>query len=195
MSNLTTIETKRTQRLGGKLGRKFALVILPLVLIPLILMGLLTYFRMRSTLREDALDQMIYAVQGQSTVFLDWASIREQRLFIASQRTNIQNIALEFLVDPEDQEAISSAQDDLKELLSGQSGRLFTETLLLRRFDSLVVSSTNNDHNGLIIQNPSLIQTTEPRTFPIYNDPDLSPETLGLISMTPLRVVGDQPDF
>jgi HAMP domain-containing protein len=195
MSERSAVEIDRTQRLSGRLGRKFALVLLPLLLIPLIVMGVIAYIRIRSTLRQEAVDQMIYAVQRQSETLLDWSSIREQQLLIATQRSNIQNLSQELLIDPEDQEAISSIQNDLKDLFNSQGSRLFTEIFLLRRFDGLVVSSTNPEHNGLFIQYPSLSNTTEPRTFPIYNDPQLAPETLGLISSSPMRVVGDQPDF
>jgi HAMP domain-containing protein/putative methionine-R-sulfoxide reductase with GAF domain len=195
MLQQTAEEMNKTQRLSGKLGRKFAFVLLPLVLIPLIVMGVVAYLRMRSTLRQEAVDQMIYAIEGQSTVLIEWASNREQKLFIASQRPNIQSASFELLIDPENQEAISSIQEDLETLLKNQGDRLFEEVFLLRKSDSLVVSSTNPEHIGLIFENPSLKGASEPGTFPLYNDPDLTPGTLGLLSISPFRVVGEKKDF
>jgi HAMP domain-containing protein/putative methionine-R-sulfoxide reductase with GAF domain len=195
MLQQTAEEMDKIQRLSGKLGRKFAFVLLPLVLIPLIVMGVTTYLRMRSTLRQEAVDRMIYAIEGQSIVLLEWASSREQQLFIASQRPNIQANSLELLIHPENQEAISSIQEDLEVLLNNQGDRLFEEVFLLRKSNGLVISSTNPEHIGLTFENPSLKGTSEPRTFPLYNNLDLTPGTLGLVSISPFRVVGELTDF
>jgi HAMP domain-containing protein len=188
-------ETNKAGGLSGKLGQKFAFVLLPLVLVPLIVMGVVAYLRMRSTLRQEAVDQMIYAIEGQSTTLTEWASIREQQLFIATQRSNIQEASLELLFHPEDENANSSIQADLDDLLDDRGDELFGEVFLLRKSDGLVVSSTVPEHDGLILQFPNLNKITEPSTFPFYDDPNITPGTLGFISMSPIRVVGDQPDF
>ncbi len=188
-------EMNNTQRLSGKLARKFAFVFLPLVLIPLIVMGVVAYLRMRSTLRQEAVDQMVYAIQGQSTTLMEWTSIREQQLFIGTQRPNIQKISLDLLFHPEDQEAISSIQEELDTLLQNEGDKLFAEILLIRKSDGLVVYSTNSEHTGLVLQYPQFKAASEPETFPLYNDPSLTPDSLGLFSISPMRVVGVQADF
>jgi HAMP domain-containing protein/putative methionine-R-sulfoxide reductase with GAF domain len=188
-------EANKSQRLSGKLARKFAFVLLPLVLVPLIVMGVVAYLRMRSTLRQEAVDQMIYAIQGQSTALVEWASIREQRLFIGSQRPRLQEDSSVLLFHPEDQEAISSIQEELETLLNYQGDRMFAEIFLVRKSDGLVISSTDTKHNGLILQYPPLKTATGPETIPLYDDPNFTPDTLGLLCISPLRVVGAQPDF
>ncbi|OGO15561.1 MAG: hypothetical protein A2Z14_14315 [Chloroflexi bacterium RBG_16_48_8] len=183
------------QQSKGRLGRKFAFVLLPLVLIPLIAMGVAAYLRMRSTLRQEAVDQMIYAIEGQSSILMDWAATREQQLFIGTQRPGIQRVSLDLLLHPENQEASAFLQEELELLLTKQNVKLFNEILLVRKFDGLVVSSTNPKHNGLILSYLPIKETPVIGTFPLYNDPNLTPETLGLLSMSPLRVIGVQPDF
>jgi HAMP domain-containing protein len=195
MVQQTVPELDKSPQLTGKLGRKFAFVLLPIVLIPLIVMGAVVYLRMRSTLRQEAVDQMIHTIQGQSTLVLEWASSREQQLSIATQRPEIQAASLELLFRPQDQESISSIQEDLEGLLQIQGNKLFDEVFLLRISDGLVVSSTDEKHVGLSFENPSLMGASEPTTFPLYNDPDLTPEALGFLSISPFHVVGDQPDF
>jgi len=183
------------QQPKGRLARKFALVLLPLVLIPLIAMGIVAYFRMKSTLRQEAVNEMIFAIEGQSSILDEWADTREQKLFIGTQRPAIQNASSILLLHPEDQEALAQVQEELDLLLSQQSEKLFNEILLIRRYDGLVVSSTNPMHNGLILDYLPIISADSIATFPLYNDPNLTPETLGFLSMSPLRVIGDQPDF
>jgi HAMP domain-containing protein len=188
-------EMNNKQRPSGRLGRKFAFVLLPLVLVPLIVMGVVSYLRMRSTLRQESVDQMIYAIQGQSTTLLDWASLREQHLFIGTQRPAIQQISQHLFINPDDQEAISSIQEELEGLLENQGDKLFDEIFLLRISDDLVVSSTNPEHNGLSLEHPIVEDATETETFPLYNDPHFTPEVLGFVSISPMRVYGVQPDF
>ncbi len=183
------------KRPSGRLGRKFALVLLPLVLIPLIIMGVIAYFRVQSILRQEAIDQMIYAIQGQSTTLLEWASVREQQLFLGTQRPVIKEAALTLYFNPDDEEANSIVQEELQSLIQNQGDTLFTEILLIRISNGLVVSSTNPEHRGRIFENLPPIRSSEIQTYPIYDDPIFNPDSLGLYSLSPLRVAGSQPDF
>jgi HAMP domain-containing protein len=180
---------------SGRLGRKFALVILPLVLIPLTVMGIVAYLRMRSILRQEAVDQMIYAIQGQSSTLMEWASFREQQLFIGTQRPIIKEQSSDILLHPDNQEASSNIEEELLTLQTYQGDVLFGEILLVRISDNLIISSTNPDHNGLIIEFLPERKTFDLHTFPIFNDPTFAPGTLGLVSISPMRVIGEQPDF
>ena len=182
-------------RPSGRLGRKFALVILPLVLIPLTVMGIVAYLRMRSILRQEAVDQMIYAIQGQSTTLMEWASFREQQLYIGTQRPIIKEYSPSLLVHPDNQEAGSAINQELLTLQTNQGDILFDEILLVRISDNLIITSTNPNHNGLFIESLPEKKAFDLQTFPIYDDPTFAPDTLGLVSISPMRVIGEQPDF
>lgn len=182
-------------RPSGRLGRKFALVILPLVLIPLTVMGIVAYLRMRSILRQEAVDQMIYAIQGQSSTLMEWASFREQQLFIGTQRPRINEHSHSLLLNPDNQAARSIVEEELLTLQTNQGDILFGEILLVRISDNLIISSTNPKHNDLIIEFLPQKRTFDLQTLPIYDDPTFAPGTLGLVSISPMRVIGEQPDF
>ncbi|TFH34903.1 MAG: hypothetical protein E4G99_08510, partial [Anaerolineales bacterium] len=71
----------------GRLGRRFALILLPLVLIPLLAMGIGAYLRSRALLQDQAASQMTSAAQSQIAVLQAWSAEREQRLQLGAQRS------------------------------------------------------------------------------------------------------------
>jgi hypothetical protein len=107
---------REVQLPSGRLGRRFALTLLPLILLPLILVGGVAYFRMHAILRQDSVDQMISAIEGQSTTLEEWATTREQHLFIGTQRQDLVGKTSTLLSSSDDEEVISSVEEELEAL-------------------------------------------------------------------------------
>ena len=85
----------RYRRMG--LGQRLTLTILPLIILPMLLLAIVTYSRSRNLLREQATDQMLSAAQAQILVLQEWASDREQRLQLGSQRSEVQQAVSDLL--------------------------------------------------------------------------------------------------
>jgi len=183
------------QRPRRSLGRKFAFVLLPLVLIPLLLLGGVAYWRMSSILRQEATNRMIYAIEGQSATLQDWATFREQYLFIRTENEALQQASDPLLLHPEDQDAIAAVQEELESLRVQQGENIFRETLVVRISDRLIVSATNPEYIGATLESLPDQISDNVHTYPIYNDPILAPDTLAFISLAPFRTIGTQPDF
>jgi len=194
---LQEFEDERNQRnrTRGSLGRKFAFVLLPLVLIPLLLLGGVAYWRMSSILQQEANNQMIYAIEGQSATLQDWASLREQNLFIRTQSEALIQAADPLLLHPEDQPAVSALVEELKDLHMQQGEDLFREMLVVRISDRLIVSATDTEHIGKKLESLPDHFGDDVHTYPIYDDPVFAPETLSFLSVVPFRTIGTQPDF
>jgi hypothetical protein len=71
----------------GSLGRRMALVLLPLVVVPVVFMGSVAYVRTRDILRQQANAQLVSAAESQASTLDQWARTREQRLQLGTQRT------------------------------------------------------------------------------------------------------------
>lgn len=175
------------------LGRKLALVLLPLVLVPLLIMGATAYFRSRSILREQMQAQMTTTTRSQVEVLAAWAETREQRLVLASQRLELLELAFTAMQMASTGRIDVSTRNEVRAELEGlqsQSGvRLFTDLILVRAQDGQVLSATQSEWEGqeLTSLTSGAISVREVGTVPVYDDPLLSPGGLAIANSVPMR--------
>ncbi len=182
------------------LSRRFAIVLLPLVLIPLLLMGAAAYFRARGILRSQVTGQLSSAAEAQVQALTAWVQEREQRLLIGSQRDALRSAAAAVLTSPEaaDAEARQAARQELEQLrLRGESEVMFSDILIVRLPDGLVLASTRESWEGKLL--PAIQQgrlaVGRLATTALYDDPLFAPSNVALVSAVPMRALaGDEPD-
>lgn len=175
-----------------KIGRRLAIILLPILLLPMIAMGGLAYLRARAILREEALNQMISATQGETTALIDWADARIQHLFLASQRSRLQESLRVFIADPEVQDVTAAMHQEVESIKTGGGERLFSEVLLARISDNTVIAATNAEYIGETLGWLDSLQSPDVLTLPLLNDALLSPDTLCFLSISPLRFRAEQ---
>jgi hypothetical protein len=169
----------------GRLGRRMALILLPLTVIPLLAMGIGAYLRSRALLETQATSQMISAAEAQIGVLEDWASEREQRLQLGAQRAALREAGQTLLSAPitssRYSEAEAAALSVLNDLRTRQGELLFSGLALLDVGDGKVLAATNPDWVGgtttllaffptefnTLIQSPSIaISCSHPTAWP-----------------------------
>jgi HAMP domain-containing protein len=182
----------------GRLGRRFALILLPLVIIPLIAMGVGAYLRSRALLQDQATSQMISAAQSQISVLEDWTAEREQRLQLGSQRSELTNATADLLSTPtystHYREALETARSELSELRTRQGQVLFSN-LLIARPDGFILAATQSDWEGqtaTFLADDSF-PISELHSQPIFDNAILAPGTLTILSHAPLHTTGSEP--
>jgi hypothetical protein len=114
----------------------------------MIIMGGAAYFRSLGLLRNEATDQMTFAVQGQSSALQDWSSKREQFLFVVSQRPDIKDEFQELLASPEDQDLIRTVEEELTIALEQKGEVLFSDLLLVSASDGFILASSDPEQRG-----------------------------------------------
>lgn len=176
----------------GRLGRRLALILLPLTVIPLIAMGAGAYVRSRDLLESQATSQMVSAAQAQIGVLEDWAGEREQRLQLGSQRTGLREAARTLLTTPSStsthREAAEQAQSELNELRIRQGQLLFSGLALVRVSDGAILTATDPAWVGATTPLLGLLPTEFNllNTRPVHSDPIFSPDSLAMIHGMPL---------
>jgi putative methionine-R-sulfoxide reductase with GAF domain len=174
------------------LGRKLALVLLPLVLVPLLVMGTVAYLRTRAILREQVRTEMTAATRSQLGRIDNWTVARQQQLTLASQRTELLDPLADALRMASSGGIDAVTQEDLRARLAdlrSQSGEtLFSELLVARAQDGLILSATLPEWEGRIL--PSLasgaISGNQAQTVPLHDDPMLSPSSLAIATILPM---------
>ena len=185
----------------GRIGRRMAVVFLPLILIPLLVLGIGAYLRSRSLLESQATSQMMSAAQAQVGVLNEWTEAREQRLQLGSQRTELRQaasiLARSSQTSSTFQQANENALLELEDLQSRQGELLFSEMALVRLADGEVLASTELDWIGEKAPSVSegLISYTDLETTPFYDDQMFSPENIAFVTSLPLQSMeGEDPD-
>jgi HAMP domain-containing protein len=176
----------------GRLGRRFALILLPLTIIPLIAMGVGAYLRSRGLLQSQATSQMVSAVQAQISVLEDWSSQREQRLQLGAQRASLREAGQTLLQTPSNSSRFRSAEEqaltDLTDLRIRQGEVLFSTLLIVRYSDGRVLAATDPAWEGqttsFLARYPDTFKTLS--TEPVFGDELLSPDGLAMVHSTPL---------
>lgn len=183
----------------SRLGQRLALVLLPLVLIPLILMGVLAYYRSRNILETQAKNQLVSGAQGQAASLQSWVDIREQRLQIASQRSEFQD-TLSGLMEPSDAEHGQDLNDRasamLEEMLSYQGVVLFSNLVIANPDTGEIILSTNEDwigHEFTAIADGTIPSNTI-YSVPLFDDPLVAPGDAAFLTSTPMRTTGGEVD-
>jgi HAMP domain-containing protein len=197
VSPVTQPSIDTEQQFRGRLGRRFAIILLPLVLIPLLAMGIGAYLRSRTLLRDQAASQMTSAAQAQISVLQEWAGEREQRLQLGSQRSALLSAVDDLLNAPANSTRFRSAHEaaltELSDLQTRQGQVLFSD-LLIARTDGTVLASTEPDWEGQA--SPFLAMDSFPveelHSHPVYNDATIAPDSLAILSHAPLRAGGSQ---
>jgi HAMP domain-containing protein len=182
----------------GRLGRRFALILLPLVIIPLIAMGVGAYLRARALLQDQASSQMTSAAQAQISVLEDWTDEREQRLQLGSQRSGLTNATADLLSAPtystRYREALDTARAELTELRTRQGQVLFSD-LLIASPDGSILAATQTDWEGetsAFLADDSF-PIAKLHSQPILDDAILAPGALTILSHAPLRTTSSEP--
>ncbi len=181
-----------TRDYRGRLGRRLALILLPLTVIPLIAMGAGAYVRSRDLLEAQATSQMISAAQAQIGVLEDWAGEREQRLQLGSQRAGLREAARTLLTAPRStstyREASEQALSELNELRTRQGQLLFSGLALVRVSDGAILTATDPAWVGATTPLLGLFPTEFNllNTRPVHSDPVFSPGSLAMVHGLPL---------
>lgn len=181
-------DTVPLQRPRSTLGRKLSLRLLPLVLIPILLMGGVAYLRTRDILIDQASQQLVSAAQGQIATMQNWAQLREQRLQLGTTRTELR-VPLIDLMHGETSPAVQDETRIQLEALRTQQGVvLFSDVLVADASDGTVLASTNEDWEGQALSS-ELVMTDALRTAPVYDDGLISPGTVSLLTISPMRAM------
>ena len=185
----------------GRLGRRMAIVFLPLILIPLLILGIGAYLRSRSLLEAQASSQMTSAAQSQVGVIDEWASDREERLQLGSQRSDLRQaasiLARSSPGSSESRQASSTTLIELEDLKTRQGELLFSEMVLVRLSDGEVLASTNPDWTGEISTSvvDGIVSFSDLETNPIYDEGLFSPKDLAFLTTIPLQPTnGENPE-
>jgi HAMP domain-containing protein/putative methionine-R-sulfoxide reductase with GAF domain len=172
-----------------RLGRRFAFVLLPLVLIPVIIMGAAAYIQSRTILQNQTLEQLLSAAEGQTRVLREWSTSREQQLFLAIEDREISG-QIDLLVSrrlSENNKIVLRAE--LEDLLVGEGETLFTEVLLATAENGEVILATLPGREGEII--PWLVDSSfHSGTFPLFDDIQFSPSSVAFTTLSTLQSTG-----
>lgn len=182
----------RLQRLS--LGSRLTLTILPLVLIPMLVLSAVTYFRSRALLEAQATSQMLAAAQAQIGVLEEWTGEREQRLQLGSQRAALREAGQQLFTLTQNTPRYAAARDaaraEMADLRLRQGQPLFSELVLVRGSDGMILASTKSEWEGQI--SPFLTMDTGQaealHTHPIFDDPVLAPGQLAFLTHAPLSM-------
>jgi GAF domain-containing protein/HAMP domain-containing protein len=192
-----TIRQEQPRR-RGSLGRRMAFVLLPLVVAPVVLMGTIAYVRTRDILRQQANSQLVSAAESQVSTLDQWARTREQRLQLGTQRTALVEETANLLkladVSAAPQASREALRAELQNLQSREGEVLFSNILVARTSDGLVLASTRPDWENTPL--PALRDQRLPldalATRPLYDDPVLSPTSASIVTLAPMRIAGGQ---
>ncbi len=190
----TQVEESIEIEFRANLGRRLALILLPLVLIPLLAMGIGAYLRSRELLERQATSQMSSAAQAQVTVLEEWADVREQRLQLGAQRGSLREAVAIMLSENPNTDDYQSAQeallDELSDLRLRQGQVLFSDLAVILVENGTILAATDSDWPDQ--KSPNFIVEGElsmdVETQPIFDDPIIAPNALGFYTTAPFTV-------
>jgi len=178
-------------RRSPSLSRRFTLTLLPLVVLPLLLMGGAAYLRSRDILRARVNQQLSTAAQQEFQTLTEWASAREERVQIGSQRSELKAAAQALQLNPASDQAKAAVRTQLEGLMTSEGTQLFSAMMLLRREDAWILASTVPELENRPF--PALFRGQIPfdqlATTPLYNDSLLAPGNLSMVTAAPMQVV------
>lgn len=187
-----------TPRARESLGRKLALVILPIVLIPLVALGVLAYFRSRAILQGQIQGEMVSATETQIQSLEEWAREREQQLVLAYQSSVLTEQVDTLLRQRPGSASYAGALEEARAALASfrsRSGQtVFSDMLVARIGDGVVLAATETSWQGqgLTLLASGTISTTAIGTLPVYGDAILGPDSVVVVTSAPLRTPGSE---
>lgn len=193
MFRATATQAQGAFRPRQSLGRRLALVLLPLVLIPVVLMGVTAFVRSRDLLREQAEGQLISATSIQATTLLEWTEVREQRLQLGSQLQTLRDPLGELLhanLAPAQRTVqLETAREQLNSLRTSEGQTLFSHVFIIDPATSEIVVSTNPNWEGQQLASELAAGASAGglATFASFDDSLLSEETVSIVTTVPMR--------
>lgn len=175
------------------LGRRMALVLLPLVLIPVVLIGGTGYLRSRAILEQQAEGQLTSAATSQATRMLEWAQTREQRLQLGSQLSGLREPLSRLLHEERSAEErtadLTTVREEIENLRTSEGQVLFSQAAVLDPASGTILVATEPSWEG---QTPpdairEQLDMAATRTFAVHDDSLFSPGSVSMISYTPMR--------
>jgi len=178
----------------GSMGRRLALIILPVVIIPLILQGGASYIRSRDILVSQATEQLQSALQSESQTVQEWVTAREERLLLGSQRAALRSTMLSLLNTRMGSQTFQYAQDNIRTILidlQEQDGQqLYSDLIVVKASDGSILTATDQDWEEEIftpIAEGSL-QVSELTTTTLYDVPMIAPGNLAVVTVIPVSI-------
>lgn len=193
VSPVTQPQIEENVEFRGSLGRRLALILLPLVLIPLLAMGIGAYLRSRKLLENQATSQMSSAAQAQISVLQAWSDEREQRLQLGSQRRSLRS-AVDGVLDgthgsDEYSVAYEATLAELSDLRLRQGQVLFSDVAIILASEGRVIAATNDNWSNQVSPNFTTggEVSMEIETRPLFDDHIFAPDALAFYTSAPFR--------
>jgi HAMP domain-containing protein len=170
-----------------------ALLLLPLVLIPVLIIGATGYFRSRTILADQASAQLTSVTSSQVTRLLEWTKVREQRLQLGSQQSEVRDPLAHLLHDNPDTNQrlayITELEPELDALRVSEGQTLFSHIVVVNPQDGRIVAGTREEWIGLSLPTDLLqvLSMEESTSIPLFDNPILNPGTLSFVSSVPMR--------
>jgi len=180
--------------LRGSMGRRLAIIILPVVIIPLLLQGSASYIRSRDILEEQATEQLQSALLSESQRLRNWVTTREERLLLGSRRSTLQNTMLSLMNTRLGSQTFEFAQNNIRTALADlqeQDGQeLFSNLMVVRATDGVILTSTDEDweEQTLTPLTEGSLQTSEIITTAMFDVPMIAPNSLAVFTAIPVRI-------
>jgi len=180
--------------LRGSMGRRLAIIILPVVLIPLILQGGAFFIRARTDMLDQATSQLEADLRTETQTISDWVTIREERLLLGSQRESLRTTLLSLINTRLGSQTFQYAQDnirvDLLDLQSQTEQNLFSDILIVKASDGSVLAATDEAWEGEILTaiRDGSLPIDELTSLALYNVPLLSPDKMSMFTIMPIRI-------
>lgn len=174
------------------LGRKLALILLPLVLLPMVGIGTAAYLRTQSILRQESLGQMTFALSNQVAEVGVWFLEKENLLQNISEEQALTSEIIELSQNPGDSATIERVQEQLLTQLRLNIRGGFGELLILERGSGRVISASNANYLGEVISLPDPFNPGGTQTIPVVEHPAFSPETVSFLTIASFPEGNDQ---
>ncbi len=181
----------------GRIGRRLAVALVPVVTLVLLLMGLVTYLQSRAVLAREAAAQLEGAASAQGLRIQEWVEARESWLKVRGVERLELIQALEAYTSAESAAERQAAVERLREELAGVRSRenetVFSEVLLVDASDGRVVASTQRQHEGSslpldLVQEEMVGPGQTVHTLTRFDDPVLAPGMLAFVTASPMTV-------
>lgn len=181
----------------GRIGRRLAVALVPLVAIVLLLMGLVTYLQSRAVLAREAAAQLEGAAAAQGLRIQEWVEARESWLKVRGVERLELIQALEAYAAArnagEREAAVEILREELAEIRSRENEIVFSEVLLVDTSDGRVIASTQRRNEGTtlsldLVQEKLIGPGQTVHTRALFDDPVLAPGVLAFVTTSPIAV-------